>query len=174
MDSPIIERGEELAAAPLLFLRALGPGTDRGHPRDGTSYDDSHACPECGAGLIQTSPFRVRKTELPKSYLATGIADDLLLHESVAGIIESAGLRGMTLRPVLDPGGAPVPWFPVVVEATMPPMLLSSRGPMIRGRSDVERPCARCGRDAGSYRRGSVPFRRTASMLDSMATPRDV
>ena len=29
------------------------------------------------------------------------------------GIVESAGLRGMTLRPVLDPGGAPVPWFQV-------------------------------------------------------------
>ena len=137
---------KELAAAPLLFLRALGPGTDRGHPREGTSYDDSHACSECGAGLVQTSPFRVRKTELPKSYLATGIADDLLLHESVAGIIASAGLRGMTLRPVLDPAGVAIPWFQVVVETTMPPMLASSRG-MIRGRSGAERPCARCGRD---------------------------
>jgi hypothetical protein len=160
---------KELAAAPLLSLRAFGPGTDRGHPRDGTSYDDSHACPECGAGLVQTSPFRVRKTELPKSYLATGIADDLLLHESVAGIIESAGLRGMTLRPVLDPGGAPVPWFQVVVEATMPPMLLSARG-MIRGRSGEERPCARCGRD-GWFTAGEDPFIPSygRSMLDSTA-----
>ena len=93
---------KELAAAPLLLLRAGGPGTERGHPRDGTSYDDSHACPQCGAGLVQTSPFRVRKTELPKSFLATGVADDLLLHESVAEIVASAGMRGMTLRPVLD------------------------------------------------------------------------
>jgi hypothetical protein len=100
---PLIQRyvdptPKELAAAPLLYLRAGGPGTDRRHPRDGTSYDDSHACPECGAGLVQTSPFRVRKTELPKSFLATGVADDLLLHESVAGTVASAGMRGMTLR----------------------------------------------------------------------------
>ena len=161
LERPLMRRyidptAKELATAPLLFLRALGPGTDRRHPREGTSYDESRACPECGAGLVQTSPFRVRKTELPKSYLATGIADDLLLHESVAGIIESAGLRGMTLRPVLDPAGAPVPWFQVVVETTMPPMLLSARG-MIRGRSGEERPCARCGRD-GWFTTGEDPF----------------
>ena len=147
---------KELAAAPLLLLRAGGPGTTRGHPRDGTSYDDSRACPQCGAGLAQTSPFRVRKTELPKSFLATGVADDLLLHGSVAGAIESAGMRGMTLRPVLDPAGAPIPWFQVVVEATLPPMLASSRG-LIRGRSGAERPCARCGRD-GWFNTTADPF----------------
>lgn len=173
LERPLMRRyidptAKELATAPLLFLRALGPGTDRRHPREGTSYDESRACPECGAGLVQTSPFRVRKTELPKSYLATGIADDLLLHESVAGIIESAGLRGMTLRPVLDPAGAPVPWFQVVVETTMPPMLLSARG-MIRGRSGEERPCARCGRD-GWFSNGEDPFIPSygRSVLDSM------
>ena len=137
---------KELAAAPLLLLRALGPGTIRPHPREGTSYDDSAACPRCGAGVRQTSPLRVRKTELPKSYLAAGIADDLLLHESVAGTIASAGLRGITLRPVLDTSGATIPWFQIVVETTMPPMLAGSRG-MIRGRAGAERPCARCGRD---------------------------
>ncbi len=159
---------KELAAAPLLRPRAHGPGTGRGHPRDGTSYDDSHACPECGAGLVQTSPFRVRKTELPKSFLATGVADDLLLHESVAGIVASAGMRGMTLRPVLDPSGAAIPWFQVVVETTLPPMLASSRG-MIRGRAGGERPCARCGRD-GWFDTTADPFIPSypRSVLDTM------
>ena len=159
---------KELAAAPLLFVRALGPGTGRGHPRDGTSYDDSHACPQCGAGLVQTSPFVVRKTELRKSYLATGVADDLLLHESVAGVVTSAGMRGMNLRPVLDPSGAAIPWFQVVVETTMPPMLASSRG-MIRGRTGLERPCARCGRD-GWFNTQADPFIPSypRSVLDTM------
>jgi hypothetical protein len=147
---------KELAAAPLLLLRALGPGIDRGHPRNGTSYDGARACPACGAGLVQTSPFRVRKAELPKSYLAAGIADDVLLHESVAGTIASAGLSGMTLRPVLDPSGTPLPWFQVVVATTLPPMLASSRG-MIRGRAGGERPCARCRRD-GWFDTNSDPF----------------
>jgi hypothetical protein len=161
LEAPSIHRymdptPKELAAAPLLFLRAGGPGTDRGHPRDDTSYDESDACPQCGAGLVQTSPFRVRKTELPKSFLAAGVADDLLLHESVAGTVVSAGLRGMTLRPVLDPSGAAIPWFQVVVEATLPPMLASSRG-MIRGRAGGERPCVRCGRD-GWFDTTADPF----------------
>jgi hypothetical protein len=159
---------KELAAAPLLVLRAGGPGTVRGHPREGTSYDDSRACPQCGAGLVQTSPYRVRKTELPKSFLAAGAADDLLLHESVAGIVASAGLRGVTLRPVLDPSGAVIPWFQLVVEATLPPMLASSRG-MIRGRAGAERPCARCGRD-GWFDTTGDPFIPSypRSVLDTM------
>lgn len=161
LEPPSIQRyvdptAKELAAAPLLLLRPGGPGSVRGHPREGTTYDDSAACPQCGAGLVQTSPFRVRKTELPKSFLATGVADDLLLHESVAGTIEAAGMRGMTLRPVLDPSGAPIPWFQVVVETTMPPMLASSRG-MIRGRAGGERPCARCRRD-GWFDTTADPF----------------
>lgn len=159
---------KELAAARLLLLRAMGPGTERGHPRDGTSYDDTNACRQCGAGLVQTSPFRVRKTELPKSFLATGVADDLLLHESVAGTIAASRLRGMTLRPVLDHGGAPIPWFQVVVEKTMPPMLASSRG-MIRGRTGAERPCTRCGRD-GWFDTTEDPFvpAYSRSALDGM------
>ena len=159
---------KELAAAPLLYVRAGGPGYVRGHPRDGTSYDDSEACPQCGAGVVQTSSLRVRKTELPKSLLATNVADDLLLHESIAGVIASAGLRGMTLRPVLDPAGAAIPWSQVVVAATMPPMLLTTRG-MIRGRSGAERPCERCGRD-GWFNTGEDPFIPSygRSMLDSM------
>ncbi|HET7696096.1 MAG TPA: hypothetical protein VFK57_10340 [Vicinamibacterales bacterium] len=161
LEAPSIQRymdatPKELAAAPLLLLRAGGPGTERGHPRDGTSYDDSGACPHCGAGLVQTSPFRVRRTELPKSFLAAGIADELLLHESIAGAIASAGLRGMSLRPVLDPSGAPIPWRQVVVQATLPPMLASARG-MIRGRAGAERPCARCGRD-GWFNTTEDPF----------------
>src|SRR5687767_15764525 len=61
LESPTIQRyldptAKELAAAPLLYLRVHGPGTVRHHPRADTSYDDSDACPQCGAGLRQTSP----------------------------------------------------------------------------------------------------------------------
>lgn len=164
----VVPTRRELSAAPLLLLRAGGPGTSRGHPRDGTSYDDRDACPHCGAGLAQTSPLRVRRTELPKSFLAAGIADDLLLHDSVAGTVASAGLRGMTLRPVLDSRGASLPWSQVVVETTLPPMLASSRG-MIRGRAGAERPCPRCGRD-GWFDTNADPFipAYPRSVLDTM------
>jgi hypothetical protein len=147
---------KELAAAPLLYVRAMGPGTERGHPRADTTYDDSRACPQCGAGLEQTSPFRVRKTELPKSFLVTGVADELVVHESVAEAVEAAKLRGVSLREVQDADGKPIPWRQLVVEETLPRMLAGSRG-MIRGRADAERPCPKCARD-GWFDTQSDPF----------------
>jgi hypothetical protein len=173
LKAPDIQRwfdptAKELAAAPLLYVRALGPATDRYHPREGTMYDDSAACPQCGAGLVQTSPFKMRKTELPKSYLAAGVCDDLVLHESVATIFEAAGLRGVRLREMLDRDDAPIPWRQVVVEETMPPMLATSRG-MIRGRGRGEAPCGRCGRD-GWFSTQADPFipAYPRSVLDTM------
>jgi hypothetical protein len=159
---------KELAAAPLLHVRAGGPGTERGHPRAGTEYDESRACPHCGAGLRQVSPFRVRKSELPKSFLVTGVADDLVVHESVAEVVGGAGLRGVSFREVLDDKGRPIPWRQLVVEQTLPSMLASSRG-MIRGRSGAERPCPRCGRD-GWFGTTSDPFvpGYARSVLDGM------
>ena len=173
LDPPTIQRyidptHKELAAAPLLVLRAFGPGTDRGHPREGTSYDDSQACRECGAGLLQTSPLRMRKTDLPKAALATGAADELLLHDSIAGVVTSLGFTGVSLRPVLDTASAPVAWQQVVVDQTMPPMLLTARG-MTRGRTSGERPCSRCGRD-GWFNTQADPFMPAyaRSVLDTM------
>ena len=173
IDAPIIQRyvdptAKELAAAPLLYLRVGGTGTERAHPRADTTYDDTNACPQCGAGLRQTSPLRMRKTELPKLALATGAADELLLHESVADVVSRAGLRGIHFRPVLDKDGAEIPWQQMVVEETLPPMIASSRG-MIRGRTGVERPCARCRRD-GWFDTQSDPFvpAYARSVLDTM------
>jgi hypothetical protein len=170
---PLIRRyldptAKELAQASLLYLRVGGTGTERRHPRADVLYDDSRACPQCGAGLAQASPFKVRKTELPKLALATGAADDLLLHESVATVVAAAGLRGIGWREVLDPKGAPIPWRQMVVEETMPPMLMTSRG-MIRGRTGAEGPCARCGRD-GWFDAMSDPFipAYPRSVLDTM------
>lgn len=168
---PLIQRymapsATELAAAPLLLLRAGGAGVNRAHPRAGTDYDDSRACPQCGAGLAQASPLVVRKTELPKAGLAAGVGDELLLHESVAAAVET--MAGLSLRRVIDPGGAPVPWFQLVVETTLPPMLASSRG-LIRGRAGAERPCGRCGRD-GWFDTMTDPFIPSypRAMLDAM------
>ncbi len=171
LEAPSIHRyldptAKELAEAPLLYLRAGGAGTERGHPRDGVSYDAGSACPQCGTGLVQASPLRVRKTELPKASPVAGVADDLLLHESIARALH--GLRGVALRSVLDFDGAAIPWFQLDVETTLPSMLASSRG-MIRGRTGAERPCARCGRD-GWFDTTADPFipSYSRSVLDTM------
>jgi hypothetical protein len=153
MDQPIIRRvlkltKKEVAAAPLLVLSAGGPaaGFHRGHPRRGTTYDERNACPGCGAGLVQTSPLKVGKTELPKTPGAATVGDEILLHESLAEPVAAAGLRGLSFLEVLGRNDEVLPWRQMVVTDTMPPMLASTRG-MIRGRSRLEQPCARCGRD---------------------------
>ena len=161
LDAPDIQRdlrptARELAAAALLCVSAGGTGSLRGHPRAGTSYDDANACPECGAGLRQTSPLQVRRTELPKSALAAAAADELLLHESIAAVVEAADLPGVAFREVQGPDGTSLPWRQLVVEHTLPPMLASSRG-LIRGRSGAERPCTRCARD-GWFDTPSDPY----------------
>lgn len=139
---------KELAAAPLLVMRAGGPGAvpHRGHPRKGTSYDESEACPECGAGLRQTSPLVVLKTELPRAAHAAGIGDEVLFRDEAAATLEAAGLAGVSFREVREKSGAILPWRQLVVTATLPPMLAATRG-MIRGRVSMERPCSTCGRD---------------------------
>ena len=147
---------KELAAAELLYMSVGGKGTERGHPRDGTSYDERNACKQCGAGLMQETPFRVRKTELPKSALVTGIADDVIMHETIADVVAKEGLAGIGFREVLDQAGAPIPWRQLIVEQVIPPMLASARG-FIRGRSGAERPCTSCGRD-GWFDTTNDPF----------------
>ena len=148
----------ELAACELLVLSAGGPGANNGPPRTGTDYDETTACPDCGAGLTQTSPLVVRASELPKGRTTTAcsIGDDLLLHDSVAKPMEQAGLMGIGFRPVLGRDGNPNAWRQMVVAQTLPPMLASARG-MIRGRIRGERPCTRCGRD-GWFNSTTDPF----------------
>ena len=158
---PLIQRfldptAKELAAAELLYMSVGGKGTERGHPRDGTSYDERSACKQCGAGLIQETPFRVRKTELPKSALVTGIADDVIMHDTIADLVAKEGLAGIGFREVLDQAGAPIPWRQLTVEQVMPSMLASARG-FVRGRSGAERPCTLCGRD-GWFDTTNDPF----------------
>jgi hypothetical protein len=98
----------------------------------------------------------------------TGAADDLLVHESVAEVMEAAPLDGITFREVHDKEGASIPWRQLLVEHEMPPILATSRG-LIRGRSGLERPCSSCGRD-GWFDTQADPFLPAypRSVLDAM------
>jgi hypothetical protein len=147
---------KELRAAPLLYVRVGEHHSSDGHPRPGTTYDETNACAWCGAGLRQTSPLQLRNKEIPKKGMVAGVGDELLLHESVAGVLAAARFRGVRLTPVLDASGSELPWRQLVVEQHMPLMLLGTRG-VIRGRTGGEQPCARCGRD-GHFDSGDDPF----------------
>lgn len=147
---------KELRAAPLLYVMVAEHHSSDGHPRGGTTYDAANACAQCGAGLRQTSPLRLRPKEIPKKGLVAGVGDEFLLHESVAAVLAAAHLRGVSLTPVLDATGAALPWRQLAVEQQMPLMSLGTRG-VIRGRTSGEQPCARCGSD-GHFDTGEDPF----------------
>jgi hypothetical protein len=148
---------KELRAAKLLYMHVWIHNAPNGHPRDGTSYDESTACPECGDGLRQSSPLRLKNKEVPKpGALLGGIRDQVLAHEALAREICTAKLTGVMFEPVLDASGEPLPWRQLVVEGEMPPMTLATRG-VVRGRGSAEGPCALCGRD-GYFDSGADPF----------------
>jgi hypothetical protein len=80
----------------------------------------------------------------------------VLVHESLASEMCKARLTGVSFEPVLNASGEPLPWRQLVVEHTMPPMTLATRG-VVRGRGSTEGPCARCGCD-GYFDSGADPF----------------
>ena len=147
----------ELRAARLLYMHVWIHNAPNGHPRDGTLYDDSDACPECGDGVRQISPLRLKNKEVPKpGALLGGIRDQVLVHESLACEICTAALSGVKFEPVLDAAGNALAWRQLMVTASMPPMTLATRG-VVRGRGSAEGPCTRCGCD-GYFDSGADPF----------------
>src|SRR6185295_5764425 len=110
---------KELRAAPLLYLRAAEHHSPKGHPRKGTTYDESAACPQCGAGLRQTSPLRLSNSEVPKTAMSAGVGQEFIFHQSVATVLSAARLRGIHFLPVLDADGAELPWRQLIVEHDM-------------------------------------------------------
>jgi hypothetical protein len=148
---------KELRAAKLLYMHVWIHNAPNGHPREGTSYDDSEACPECGDGLRQVTPLRLKNKEVPKAgAVLGGIRDQVLVRDALACEMISAGLTGVALEPVLDATGQAIPWRQLVVERSMPPMTLATRG-VVRGRGSAEGPCSRCGCD-GYFDSGADPF----------------
>jgi hypothetical protein len=146
----------ELAAARLLHMFVWIHHAPEGHPRDGTSYDDSNACSGCGNGLRQTSPLVLKQQEIPASGVLGSIGDDVLVHDSLTKEMQDAGLTGFRLGEVQDVTGGALPWRQLFVEHEMPGMTATSRG-LVRGRSRGEAPCARCGSD-GWFDTRSDPF----------------
>ena len=67
----------------------------------GTKYDESAACPRCGAGAMQVSDLRLDMRKIPRSKdIAGTIASEIIVSQRLAEKIIDAGLTGFELRPV--------------------------------------------------------------------------
>lgn len=67
------------------------------------TYDDSHLCRECGAGLVQQDSFRL--TKAPKwgtrhFFSLNWVSDELFVDDTARNILESSGLTGFHFLPV--------------------------------------------------------------------------
>jgi hypothetical protein len=67
----------------------------------GTEYDESTACPECGAGAAQVSELRLDLRKVPRrTDFAETIAGERILSQRFAECLIDAGLQGFTLQRV--------------------------------------------------------------------------
>jgi hypothetical protein len=146
----------ELSAAPLLHMFVWIHHSHEGHPRPGVEYDESATCASCGDGLKQISPLVITGKEIPKNGSLGSIDDEVLVHDSLAEEMETAGLTGIRFGEVLDTHGHRLPWRQLVIEHSMPPMIAAARG-LVRGRGGSEAPCAKCGCD-GWFDAVAEPF----------------
>ena len=91
---------EELDAATLLHLTITAVFEPAGE-ECGTLYDESAACPRCGAGAAQESGLKLDLRKVPKGKdIARTIADEWIVSQRLAERMTDAGLTGFELRPV--------------------------------------------------------------------------
>jgi hypothetical protein len=133
----------ELEAAPLLWLTVRTAERGWASPKYGTEYDLSCACPLCGTGAIQTSPLRLRPSDIPKKRAIFQILDhEKLVSLQLARALNDAGVSGLELRQAQShKARADLPWRQLIASVELPPMAPTSKG-IVR-----DRPCPQCGRD---------------------------
>ncbi len=67
----------------------------------GTVYDESTACPDCGAGAVQTSDLRLDLRKVPRKVdIARTIAGEIVVSQGFAEWVADNGFRGFDFRPV--------------------------------------------------------------------------
>jgi len=67
----------------------------------GTLYDEADACPECGAGAVQTTPLFLSGSRIPRKVnFARTIAQEMVVTPLVVDIFHENGLRGAEFEPI--------------------------------------------------------------------------
>jgi hypothetical protein len=72
----------------------------------GTVYDETPACPVCGAGGLQIGPLFLHKGSISKSDIARTIAGEIVVSDRCVKVLQSANVRGGLFDPVVVERGA--------------------------------------------------------------------
>jgi hypothetical protein len=90
----------ELESAELLYVvpkRVFEPAGEE----CGTVYDEAQACPECGAGAVQTTPLFLKGGRIPRNVnFARTIAEEIIVTSRVVDLFRENGLRGAEFEPI--------------------------------------------------------------------------
>jgi hypothetical protein len=109
--------GKELADAALFKLNITSVFEPAGE-ECGTTYDETTACPICGAGARQSSELFLPGNRIPKKTdFSKTIAGEIVVSRRLVALFESAGVRGVHFGPIRrSPRGAPFDqWAQLVV-----------------------------------------------------------
>jgi hypothetical protein len=112
---------QELNVAALFRLHVTAVFEPAGEER-GTKYDESAACPRCGAGAKQVGSLVLDVKRIPKSKdIAKTIAGEIVVSRRVAELFERHGVTGAALKPVrmnASSSAESKDWFQLSVDAT--------------------------------------------------------
>jgi hypothetical protein len=98
----------ELLAAEYLQV-SFGPFFRPTGEECGTLYDESAACPRCGAGARQVNELHLEPRRIPKSReLSHTLGGEYVISSRLAGVLRAHGITGYELRPVVSRGGRPI------------------------------------------------------------------
>jgi hypothetical protein len=83
----------------------------------GTVYDDSRACPHCGAGAPQVNELRLEAGRIPKSRdLALTPGAEFVVSARLVRAMRAHRITGYELRPVLNKAGKPTEdWHQLII-----------------------------------------------------------
>lgn len=94
----------ELEGAALLQLKVTAVFEPAGE-ECGTRYDESIACPRCGAGAQQVGPLFLDVKRIPKSKdFARTIAGEVVISRRASELFAQHGITGVTFHPVRTKG----------------------------------------------------------------------
>jgi hypothetical protein len=103
----------------LLFKSTFEPAGEE----CGTTYDESIACPRCGAGAKQTSSLFLDVKRIPKSKdVCRTIAGEIVVSRRVVELFARHGITGVELLPVRTKGASSVEskeWFQLIVQGSV-------------------------------------------------------
>jgi len=67
----------------------------------GTVYDNTSACPICGANAKQIGPLFLHKGSIPKKDISRTISGEIVVSDRFANIMQEAKIKGMAIEPVV-------------------------------------------------------------------------